>query len=240
MASTVGVLCLMLVTLLSVLITIKSFFPHPDILSSLKSSKSSFDTNLPQPESSIGNYGRQTDLRTRKLNAAERSTSLKSKEEFSERSDKSIHNYVPTFMSSTSPANGTDIITHPISVIKCANQTMCIHPRLQLQPKYDVYFCKHVGFGVRFYFLVTEGLLLHPNIRLIDDIEKAEVIVYLPESSPWHKSECNNPKYKSKTIVLDEGDGPQLFEPDGKHRMLLLLLVRSCVCTSSLTKRYLK
>jgi hypothetical protein len=59
-------------------------------------------------------------------------------------------------------------------------------------------------------------LLLHPNIRMIEDIDKADMIVYLPVSAPWHKSECNKPQYKSKTIVLDEGDGPQLFEPDGE------------------------
>jgi hypothetical protein len=115
-----------------------------------------------------------------------------------------------------SPSNGTDIITHPIAMIKCNNQTMCIQPKLQLQSKYDVYYCKHVGHGVRFYFLAKEGLLLHPNIRVIEDIDKADMIVYLPVSAPWHKSECNKPQYKSKTIVLDEGDGPQLFEPDGE------------------------
>ena len=119
-----------------------------------------------------------------------------------------------------SPANGTDILSHPIAVIKCSNQTLCIQPKLQLTPKYDVYFCKHVGHGVRFYFLAKEGLLLHPNIRLIDDISKADIIVYLPVSAPWHKSECNKSEYKSKTVVLDEGDGQQLFEPDGRNYYL--------------------
>jgi hypothetical protein len=114
-----------------------------------------------------------------------------------------------------SPSNGTDIITHPIAVIKCANQTLCVSPKLQLQEMYDVYYCKHLGHGVRFYFLVKEGLLLHPNIRLVDDINKAQVIVYLPVSAPWEKSECSDLKFKSKTIVLDEGDGQQLFEPHG-------------------------
>jgi hypothetical protein len=116
-----------------------------------------------------------------------------------------------------SPSNGTDVISHPIAVIKCLNQTMCIQPKLQLTNSYNVYFCKHVGHGVRFYFLAKEGLLLHPNINMIEDIDKADSIVYLPVSAPWHKSECNKPEYKNKTIVLDEGDGPQLFEPDGSE-----------------------
>jgi hypothetical protein len=114
-----------------------------------------------------------------------------------------------------SPSNGTDVITHPIAVIKCANQTLCVSPKLQLQEMYDVYYCKHLGHGVRFYFLVKEGLLLHPNIRLVDDINTAQVIVYLPVSAPWDKSECSDLKLKSKTIVLDEGDGQQLFDPNG-------------------------
>lgn len=116
-----------------------------------------------------------------------------------------------------SPSNGTDVLTHPIAVIKCANQTLCVRPKLQLQEMYDVYYCKHVGHGVRFYFLVKEGLLLHPNIRMVDDINKAQMIVYLPVSAPWEKSECNDPELKSKTIVLDEGDGPHLFEPHGAY-----------------------
>ena len=120
----------------------------------------------------------------------------------------------------SSPSAGTDVISHPIAVIKCANQTLCIQPKLQLTEKYDVYFCKHVGFGVRFYYLAKEGLLLHPNIRMVDDIEKAQMIVYLPESAPWHKSECNRTEYTSKTIVLDEGDGPNLISPEGTYLCL--------------------
>lgn len=112
-----------------------------------------------------------------------------------------------------SPANGTDVITHPIAVIKCSNQTLCIQPKLQLLPTYDVYYCKHVGHGVRFYFLVKEGLLLHPNIRLVDDINKAQIVVYLPVSAPWEISECSDPKFKSRTVVLDEADDQNLIEP---------------------------
>lgn len=119
-----------------------------------------------------------------------------------------------------SPANGTDVITHPIAVIKCSNQTLCIQPKLQLLPTYDVYYCKHVGHGVRFYFLVKEGLLLHPNIRLVDDINKAQIVVYLPVSAPWEISECSDAKFKSKTVVLDEADDPNLMEPGASPRPL--------------------
>lgn len=113
-----------------------------------------------------------------------------------------------------SPSNGTDILSHPISVIKCNNQTACIQPKLQLIKKFDVYYCSHTGHGVRFYFLVKEGLLLHPNIRFVSTPNDADVIVYLPESAPWHKTECNKPEYASKTLVLDEGDGQELFQID--------------------------
>jgi hypothetical protein len=75
---------------------------------------------------------------------------------------------------------------------------------------------------VRFYFLVREGLLHHPKINLVSSPEAAEVIVYLPESAAWHKSECNKPEFYSKLLVLDEGDGPQLFESDSIKSQLLM------------------
>lgn len=120
-----------------------------------------------------------------------------------------------------SPSNGTDIITHPIPLIKCSNQTACIQPHLQLQRTFDVYYCKHVGHGVRFYFLVKEGLLLHPNLRFVEDGNKADVVVYLPVSADWDKSECSNPRWRNKTVVLDEGDWPSLFDAPGKGDWLL-------------------
>ena len=73
-----------------------------------------------------------------------------------------------------SPSNGTDIVTHPIALIKCANQTQCIQPYLQLKRTFDIYYCKHVGHGVRFYFLVKQGLLLHPNLRFVAVGNRAE------------------------------------------------------------------
>lgn len=104
-------------------------------------------------------------------------------------------------------------------MISCNNQTQCIQPYLQLKNTYNVYYCKHVGHGVRFYYLAREGLLLHPKIRLVENIADADVIIYLPESAPWHKTECNNPLYWNKTIVLDEGDHPPIFEPDEFNQM---------------------
>jgi hypothetical protein len=75
---------------------------------------------------------------------------------------------------------------------------------------------------VRFFFLVKEGLLQHPKITLVSTPEVAEVIVYLPESAAWSKSECNRPEFHSRLLVLDEGDGPQLFESDsGKSQLLM-------------------
>ena len=77
-----------------------------------------------------------------------------------------------------------------------------------------MYYCQHRGHGVRFYYLAREGLLLHPRIHLVNDPEEADFVVYLPVSADWHKTECNKTSLRSKTIVLDEGDYPQLFEPD--------------------------
>jgi len=136
----------------------------------------------------------------------------------------------PNFDPYKSPSPGTDI-TNPMQLTKCDNQTQCIQPYLQLQHKFKAYYCKHVGHGVRFYFLAREGLLHHPNIELVDDMESADVIVYLPESAPWKKTECKNPAYFHKTIVLDESDGPQIFEPgeDGMGTDWLLYFKRSYV-----------
>ena len=133
-----------------------------------------------------------------------------------------------------SPSNGTDIVTHPIALIRCANQTLCIQPQLQLTKHYNVYYCKHVSHGVRFYFLIREALLLHPNLHMVDDMDAADVIVYLPESAVWHKTECAAPRVKSKTIVLDETDGPHIFEPsDTDHNVpWLLYFKRSCMDTN--------
>jgi len=114
----------------------------------------------------------------------------------------------------------------PVSLIKCFNQTRCIQPVLQLKRRYKVYYCNKVSHGVRFFYLVKEGLLLHPLIDFVSSPEEAEVIVYLPESAAYHKSECNKPEYLPKLLVLDEGDGQGLFEPNAD---VLLFFKRSYV-----------
>lgn len=116
-----------------------------------------------------------------------------------------------------SPRNGTDISPrHQEMLLHCINQSKCITPELQLQAHLKVYFCRRpVRFGIRFYFLVREGLLLHPNVELLEekDIDSADVIVYLPGSAPWHKTECANASYASRLIVMDEFDGHSMFLP---------------------------
>jgi len=50
-------------------------------------------------------------------------------------------------------------IFNPIAALSCLNQTQCIKPVLQLKEHFNVYYCKHVGHGVRFYFLVSNASL---------------------------------------------------------------------------------
>lgn len=97
-----------------------------------------------------------------------------------------------------SPYEGTDIISKPTKIVNCDKQTHCIAPALQLTRTFKVYYCKRVSHGVRFYYLIREGLTLHPKIQLVQSPEEAEVIIYLPESSNWAKSECRKPEYFSK------------------------------------------
>jgi hypothetical protein len=127
-----------------------------------------------------------------------------------------------TFNHSTDATTAPQLTANPVALIKCNNQTRCIQPVLQLRKTYNVYYCKKVSHGVRFYFLIREGLLQHPKINLVSTPEAAEVIVYLPESAAWQKSECNKPEYFNRLLVLDEGDGPQLFESDSAHSQLLM------------------
>jgi len=104
---------------------------------------------------------------------------------------------------------------------------------LQLKEQFKVYYCKHVGHGVRFYFLVKEGLLLHPNIHLVSSPEEADVVIYLPVSADWHKTECRDPLLRNKTVVLDEGDYPQLFHPEDGAGPFLQYFKRSYVRRSN-------
>jgi hypothetical protein len=101
----------------------------------------------------------------------------------------------------------------PATLIRCSNQTRCLSPITQIKRTYKLYFCKHKNHGVRFFYLAREALLLHPRVKLVATPEEAEYIIYLPVSADWGKTECNNPAYMNKTIILDEGDYPSLFEP---------------------------
>lgn len=112
----------------------------------------------------------------------------------------------------TSPTPGSDI-SRPFQLLKMYNISHHIVPKLELTRTFNVYFCKHTGDGIRFYYVAREGLLLHPRINLVDNPDNAEIIIYLPVSAAWTKTECNKPQYKNKTIVLDEADGSHLFEP---------------------------
>lgn len=117
-----------------------------------------------------------------------------------------------------SPTEGADLSNDEKkqSLLNCYNQTLCIEPHLELEPVYNVYYCSHnANTGVRFYYLIREGLILHPNLHLVDSPDKADIVVYLPESMRWPKSECGKSKYYSKLLILDEGDWPDLFTPDG-------------------------
>lgn len=116
------------------------------------------------------------------------------------------------------------------AILRCHNQTQCIPPKLQLQRPFNVYYCKHIAYGVRFYYLIREGLLLHPLINLVDSPEAADYLVYLPVSAEWEKSECNKDAFRGKTIVLDEGDWPQLFDPPApaSEEKFPLYFKRSC------------
>ena len=103
-----------------------------------------------------------------------------------------------------------------ISFVTCQNQSQCITPKLQVTIPLKVYLCKHTSNGgVRFFYLVRDGLLLHPQVIWYDHLafDEIDYLIYLPNSSPWPKSECADPKYASKLIVLDEFDGSLNFAP---------------------------
>ena len=118
----------------------------------------------------------------------------------------------------SSPREGSNIegIENQLNLLRCSNQPECIVTALQLIPQLKIYFCSHpANHGVRFYHLIREGLLLHPNVKLLSfkDIDDADYVVYLPGSSPWHKTECTSPGLAKKLLVMDEFDGHSLFYP---------------------------
>ena len=115
-------------------------------------------------------------------------------------------------------------------LLSCSNHTQCIKPVVHLEEQYKIYFCRHIAYGVRFFYLAREGLLLHPKVLLVDKPENADFIIYLPVSSDREKSECSKSEYASKLIVLDEGDGPELFLNDkASNRWFFLYFKRSYV-----------
>jgi hypothetical protein len=119
---------------------------------------------------------------------------------------------------SASPRKGSNIdgIGNQLNLLRCSNQPECIVTALQLIPQLNIYFCSHpANHGVRFYHLIREGLLLHPNVKLLsfEDIDDADYVIYLPGSSPWHKTECTSSGLARKLLVMDEFDGHSLFYP---------------------------
>ena len=122
-----------------------------------------------------------------------------------------VSSFLDLFKATKNSTNNNNPSTHadsikPSVIVKCANQTRCIQPVLQLIKTYKVYFCKHLGYGVRFYYLVREGLLLHPNIILVADPKDADYIVYLPVSSEWYVLLNYHTHYIIHTIccILDD------------------------------------
>eukprot|EP00596_Hydrurales_sp_CCMP1899_P000524 CAMPEP_0119038306 /NCGR_PEP_ID=MMETSP1177-20130426/7141_1 /TAXON_ID=2985 /ORGANISM="Ochromonas sp, Strain CCMP1899" /LENGTH=529 /DNA_ID=CAMNT_0007000705 /DNA_START=165 /DNA_END=1751 /DNA_ORIENTATION=+ len=130
-------------------------------------------------------------------------------------------NYHPHY----SPRIGTDISEDKqMTILNCSNQSKCIVPELQLQVKLKVYFCKRpTRQGVRFYYLMKEGLILHPNVILLEekDMYDADYVIYLPASAPWHKTECHNVSLANKMIVMDEFDGPTLYAPRPSKQLMV-------------------
>ena len=128
-----------------------------------------------------------------------------------------------------SPRQGTQItqlsLQKQTQLLSCDNQASCIIPALQLQKQLNIYLCQKPknGGGVRFYFLIKQGLLQHPNVILLEQLNNTSIltvdyIFYLPGSSPWDTSECGGElthNYsKHKMIVLEEYDGLEpLFSP---------------------------
>lgn len=165
---------------------------------------------------SIGGIRAETQASSKESKEKEKERKKKNQEEHIQlsKAEPKVHNHHPN----VSPRPGSDIsgAQNQLSILRCPNQSKCLVPELQLKPKNKIYLCKHpVRHGVRFYFLVREGLLLHPNVILVDEehVDEADYVFYLPGSSPWHRTECTNSSLADKLIVMDEFDGHNLFYP---------------------------
>ncbi len=140
-----------------------------------------------------------------------------------------------------SPRKGSDIfdgLDPNLELLNCRNQSDCIITELQLQPKFNVYMCNHVAnHGIRFYYLIEEGINLHPNIKVVKNINEADYVIYLPGSAPWHLTECTSKNYISKLIVLDEFDGYPLYAPYNNKVDMMREYGDSMVWYNSMYKR---
>lgn len=100
------------------------------------------------------------------------------------------------------------------SEINCLNQSSCIQSELQVKRQFSIYMCKKVGrHGSRFYYLLSDGLERHPAVTVTEDIDAADLVLFLPSSSPWHKSECTNSSLADRLVIMDEFDGSSAFSP---------------------------
>lgn len=174
----------------------------------------------PKPSTSTANKGHEIHFKTDTLEEKKK-TASKPKPKPKTKKDEYINIHEPIEFINPhpiiSPRNGTDINEiHQMTLLRCPKQSTCIVPELQLEKKLKIYLCKHpTKHGVRFYYIAREGLLMHPNVELItqENISQADFIIYLPGSTPWHLTECTDPSYGSRLIILDEFDGHQLISP---------------------------
>lgn len=108
-------------------------------------------------------------------------------------------------------------------LLKCVNQSSCILPSLEVTVRFKIYLCKRLSrIGIRFYTLVKEGFIRHPAVDLVSSIIDAEYVIYLPGSTPWHKTECSDTYLSNRLVVLDEFDGASAFMPATSQEDLLL------------------
>ena len=64
-------------------------------------------------------------------------------------------------------------------LLRCRDQAGCLVPHLQLATPLRVYMCKHPArHGVRFYYLVAEGLRAHPGVTLVQVGDSALTDMY--------------------------------------------------------------
>lgn len=109
-----------------------------------------------------------------------------------------------------------------VSLLKCLNQSKCIAPYLEVSKTFNIYVCQRVvRSGARFYYLLTEGLNLHPAVRLVSDPKAADYIFYAPTAAPWHVTECADVAFADRLVVLDEADGSSAYAPQStKEKMM--------------------